>query len=269
MPVSGIIFDLRKYCIHDGPGIRTTVFFKGCPLDCWWCHNPESRHSLPETIPIGSRASDAALAQGRVAATIGCAVTVEDIMPQIIQDEIFYDESGGGATFSGGEPMMQVDFLAALLTACKDRGIRTAIDTCGHAPQDDFDRVYDLTDLFLFDLKIIDRDLHVKFTGVSNELIHSNLARLASRGEKVVVRIPMIPGITDTGENLEAVCSLLKPLGSVRQVSLLPYNKLGEDKSERYQLAQHSLKWETQSPEEILARKALFESRGFSVTVGG
>lgn len=190
-------------------------------------------------------------------------------MPQIIQDEIFYDESGGGATFSGGEPMMQIDFLAALLTSCKDHGIQTAVDTCGYAPQEYFDRISELADLFLFDLKIMNQDLHVQYTGVSNELIHSNLVRLASRGEQVIVRIPMIPGITDTLENLEAICSLLEPLGSVRQVSLLPYNKLGEDKSERYQLVRCGLHWETQNPEEILARKALFESHGFSVTVGG
>ena len=267
MSVSGIIFDLRKYCIHDGPGIRTTVFLKGCPLDCWWCHNPESRHPRPEVMRAGSRAT--ASAQNGGAATIGCAVTVEHVMAQIVQDEIFYDQSGGGATFSGGEPMMQIDFLAALLTACKDRGIRTAVDTGGHAPNEDFDRVYDLVDLFLFDLKIMDQALHLKFTGVTNELIHSNLAMLASRGKKVIVRIPMIPDITDTRENLEAICSFLEPLGNVRRVSLLPYNKLGEDKSERYQLPSRGLRWETQNPEEILWRKASFESHGFSVTVGG
>lgn len=269
MSASGIIFDLRKYCIHDGPGIRTTVFLKGCPLDCWWCHNPESRHSLPEAMPVGLQASNHASDQDRRAATIGCVVSVEHVMAQIVQDEIFYDQSGGGVTFSGGEPMMQIDFLIALLAACRNRGLRTAIDTCGYALEEDFDRVYNLVDLFLFDLKLMDPALHLKFTGVTNELIQSNLAMLASRGEKVTVRVPMIPDITDTRENLEAICSFLEPLASVRRVGLLPYNKLGQDKSERYQLARRGLHRETLSPEQISWRKALFESRGFSTTVGG
>ena len=269
MSATGIIFDLRRYCIHDGPGIRTTVFFKGCPLDCWWCHNPESRSPEPETMPGRSRSERNSPTPGRPAETIGCEVTTERVMAEIVRDEIFYDESGGGATFSGGEPMMQIDFLTTLLEACRRRGIRTAVDTCGHAPEKDFDRVYDLVDLFLFDLKIMDRALHQKYTGVSNELIHSNLAFLASRGSKVVVRVPMIPGITDTEENLSAICSFLEPYGNARRISLLPYNKLGADKSERYGLASRAPGWETQSAEEILRRKMLFESRGFSVTVGG
>jgi pyruvate formate lyase activating enzyme len=190
-------------------------------------------------------------------------------MAEIVQDEIFYDESGGGATFSGGEPMMQIAFLTALLAACRSRGIHTAVDTCGYAPETDFDRVYELVDLFLFDLKIMDPSLHHKHTGVSNGLIHSNLAFLALRGDKVIVRIPMIPEITDTEENLSAICSFLEPYANARRISLLPYNKLGADKSERYGLVSRAPGWETQSAEEISRRRALFESRGFSVTVGG
>ncbi|HUU44128.1 MAG TPA: glycyl-radical enzyme activating protein, partial [Acidobacteriota bacterium] len=229
--------------------------------DCWWCHNPESR--CPEAEP--GAGDGKSLNGGR----IDCTVTLDHVMTEILKDAIFYDESGGGVTFSGGEPMMQIDFLAALLESCRERGIRTAIDTCGYAPPEDFDRIDGLADLILFDLKVMDDDLHRKYTGVSNELILANLTRLAGRGVRIVVRIPLIPGVTDTRENLEAVAAFLKPLKTVRKITLLPYNKLGEDKARRYRLDRREVAWETQSPDEIQKHAAWLEEQGYIVTTGG
>ena len=268
MSQTGIIFDLKKFAIHDGPGIRTTVFFKGCPLECRWCHNPESISPAVVRLPADHPARNGNPACSRET-VIGREVTVDDLMAEIMQDEIFYDQSGGGVTFSGGEPMLQIDFLEALLRECRKNGLHTALDTSGQAPLEDFDRVYDLLDLILYDLKIVDATDHEKYTGVSNQLILSNLKSLAARGGKLTVRIPMIPGISDTESNLRATADLLEPMKNIRNISLLPYNRLGEDKRGRFQLPDHREHWDTQSDDTMQVRKQQLEARGFRVSVGG
>jgi len=266
---TGTIFEIRRFAIHDGPGIRTTVFLKGCPLDCWWCHNPEGR--CPDVENYNLRVRD----DGRVSVPndgkvrIGRTVTVEETMDEIIRDEAFYDQSGGGVTFSGGEPMAQIEFLESLLLSCKSYGLHTTVDTCGYAASNDFIRIYDLVSLFLFDLKIIDRAEHLKYTAVPNDLILSNLILLADKGAKVIIRIPMIPEITDTAANLAAIVSFLEPLKSINQISLLPYNKLGEDKIDRYQLNRHRLQLEPPSPASIEEKAAWLRALGYNVKIGG
>ncbi len=266
MSDTGIIFDLKKFAIHDGPGIRTTVFFQGCPLDCQWCHNPESRPAGITACTTGSTpgpgGSDASGLTGR-------QVSADDLMAQILQDEIFYDQSGGGVTFSGGEPMLQIDFLATMLKRCRAAGLHTALDTSGHAPWEDFERVLDDTDLILFDLKLMNDIEHIKHTGVSNEQILSNLQRLATTGKEITIRLPMIPDLTDTDQNIDAVASFLDPLSEIRRISLLPYNRFGEDKRERYHLPGPRYHGETQNPEEMAEKKLRLETRGFQVSVGG
>jgi len=190
-------------------------------------------------------------------------------MEEIIKDEIFYDQSGGGVTFSGGEPMMQLEFLMSLLRECRLRAIHTAVDTSGYVSGEDFAELYDLVDLFLFDLKVMNEDSHFRYTGVSNRPIHDNLVALASRGEKVIVRIPMVPGVTDTVENLDAVVAFLKPLKNVRCISLLPYNRLGEDKAERYKLPGPRRRWQPPTAEDMNSRRKWLESLGYTVRVGG
>jgi pyruvate formate lyase activating enzyme len=267
--VNGIIFDIKKFAIHDGPGIRTTVFFKGCSLDCWWCHNPEGRKLETETVSVkpGGDASDSRIpARTEV---IGRDVSVASVMEEILKDVIFYDQSGGGVTFSGGEPMMQPEFLIELLQLCKENSLNTAVDTSGYASWDDFEKIYNLIDLFLYDLKLMDDESHIKYTGVSNELILENLARLSSMGSKIEPRIPLIPGITDTEENLEAIAEFLTPRKNIRQVVLLPYNRLGEDKSRKFDLTYKAGQLSVQSGDELENKVEIFRSHGYGVRIGG
>ncbi|HVP07408.1 MAG TPA: glycyl-radical enzyme activating protein [Candidatus Acidoferrum sp.] len=266
MAHTGTIFDLRRFCIHDGPGIRTTVFFKGCPLDCWWCHNPEGRLKSVESI-TGAPNNTGRSSSSRK--TFGRLVSVSDVLDEVLRDLPFYDQSGGGVTFSGGEPMGQIDFLDDLLTACSNAGLHCTVDTCGYAPFVDFERIRDRVNLFLFDLKLMDPAAHQTYIGVSNEMILSNLADLSELGSPVEIRLPLIPDITDTQENLEAVAAFLKPLNSIRRISLLPYNRLGEDKVERFDLPGRRLHLQTQNPEALEEKASYLRSSGFEVRIGG
>jgi pyruvate formate lyase activating enzyme len=261
---TGIIFDLKKYAIHDGPGIRTTVFLKGCPLDCWWCHNPESRRPRPEQPAAGTLRKRSSLlsSTGR---TIGKLVGADEVLHEIEKDVIFYDQSGGGVTFSGGEPLMQPAFLRTLLDGCAQRSIRTAVDTSGYAPPEYFDRIYDHTDLFLYDIKLIDDDTHLQYTGVSNKLILENLRRLAARGDKVLPRIPLIPGVTDTGENLSRIAHLLQSLPSISRVDLLPYNRIGEGKYAALGRPVRLPRLQPHPPEAVARIRTVFASAGLAV----
>ncbi len=268
MAVTGTIFDIKQFAIHDGPGIRTTVFFKGCPLDCRWCHNPESRKPEPEPVTSG-RLRTFMVDANSDRRTIGCTVSSETVLKEILRDEIFFDESGGGVTFSGGEPMMQIEFLDDLLRRCRRHGLHTTVDTCGCAPWQDFDRVHGAVDLFLFDLKLMDDRLHREYTGSSNALLHDNLIKLAEIGAEIVVRIPMITGITDTESNLDAIADFLQPWPSLRRIDLLPYNKLGEDKTRRYGLERRRLTVPSQPRETLESAARRFAARGFDVKVGG
>jgi len=229
MNQTGIIFDLKKFAIYDGPGIRTTVFFKGCPLNCWWCHNPESQKMQPELRGKFSQKSNLKLLQ-QDENLIGKEVSVHDVIEEIEKDIIFYDDSGGGVTLSGGEPLMQEDFLEALLKECKGKEIHTAVDTCGFAPFLVFEKIDPYVDLYLYDLKIWDEEKHKKYTGVSNKLIHDNLTKLSLNSNKINIRIPLIPGVVDTEDNITNLIRFISSLKNIKQVDLLPYNKIGENK---------------------------------------
>ena len=169
--MTGYVFDIKKFAIHDGPGIRTTVFLKGCPLRCWWCHNPESIKQIKIDENNSCTASETSIVR---------KYSVNELLKIIQKDLIFYDESDGGVTFSGGEPLIQIDFLELILQKCKSEYIKTAIDTCGYVKTESFERIYKYTDLFLYDLKLFDDELHRKYTGVSNNLIKENLEFLNS-----------------------------------------------------------------------------------------
>ncbi len=266
--MNGIVFDIKKFALHDGPGIRTTVFLKGCPLNCWWCHNPESIRNLPEIIDIAQPGL-----QGKICSQetelFGKAYSVEEILDEIKKDQLFYDESGGGVTFSGGEPLIQNEFLTEVLFECKASGIHTAVDTSGYAGRKLFARIYDLTDIFLFDLKILNEELHRKYTGVTNNVILDNLRFLSKKGNKVNVRIPLIPGITDTEKNLSEIAVFLMNLENIRKIDLLPYNEIAKSKYKRFNKPSRLGNLKTQDEEKLNEIKSYFVDSRFEVSLKG
>jgi pyruvate formate lyase activating enzyme len=266
--IKGLIFDIRRFTIHDGPGIRTTVFFKGCPLSCWWCHNPESQdfkseQSIRNLVLEGKKF--------RHTETTGQFMTVGEVMAEVEKDRVFYEESGGGVTFSGGEPMMQEPFLYALLQASKAQGLHTTLDTSGYASLKAMQHIAPLVDLFLYDLKIIDDDLHRKFTGVSNKIILENLRSIVDSGKQVFLRFPVVPGITDTPENIRQVKFFITTLSHqhITTLNLLPYHSIAKEKYRRFCKSNQMAEVQDLRREDILPLKNEFEQIGLQVFIGG
>jgi pyruvate formate lyase activating enzyme len=298
----GIVFDIKKFSVHDGPGIRTTVFLKGCGLRCWWCHNPESQHPKPELLLrpdmciqcgacVGECPHKAISANGSGITTnrdacakcgsclsscyadareiVGKEMTVAEVITAIQLDTAFYDQSGGGVTFSGGEPLMQGDFLLELLQACKTQEIHTTVDTCGHAPTETLDKIRHYTDLFLYDVKLIDAARHREVTGASNELILDNLRMLANNGHNIIVRIPIIPNINDDAYNINQIAELAKSLPGIQRMDVLPYHKIGRDKYNRIGKENPMPETEPPTDEQVDAIVKQIEKTGLTVTIGG
>lgn len=233
--VKGIVFDIRRYSTHDGPGIRTTVFFKGCPLRCLWCHNPESQECAPQILPKKLRMGNKTLSSKE---WCGREVTPEEIMKEVERDRPFYDESGGGITFSGGEPFLQADFLLALLKKCRRSGLHSCVDTCGYVDSGCLQEIAPWIDLFLYDIKVMDPEAHRLHTGVDNELILNNFRILLRQRRPLFLRFPLIPGYTDVPENIDRIAALAKEVDGCPQISILPYHSMFEDKNRR--LGRHS-----------------------------
>jgi pyruvate formate lyase activating enzyme len=258
--MEGVIFDIKRFAIHDGPGIRTTVFLKGCPLNCSWCHNPESRKKGVEKI--WSAKEDKYLALGR-------KVGVEDVMNEILADKIFYSSSNGGVTFSGGEPTLQLDFLESLLKQCKNEGLHTAVDTSGYVNANGLKRILAYTDLFLYDLKMMDAEKHRKYTGVSNQLILENLQLLLSEGALVDLRIPLIPQINDSKTDMEALVAFIRAKHQIRNIHLLPYHRTGQHKYEKFHLKPADYLPETPDDHYLQRQRDFFNAHGLKVIHGG
>ena len=260
----GIIFNIQRFSIHDGPGIRTTVFMKGCPLNCVWCHNPESREIKPEIAYYPSKClgcgACAAVCpckrhimdpQGHAFERGGCVrcgicsracpsgaleiigkeMTAAEVISEVKKDEPFYRNSGGGMTLSGGEPFFQPEFTQALLTLAKSEGLHTCVETCGAAAYELLDRAAGFTDIFLYDVKETDPLRHKEFTGVSNGSILKNLERLDASGAKIVLRCPIIPGINNNETHLKKLCELADRLKNVVHIDIEPYHPLGISKA--------------------------------------
>ncbi|MEW6234139.1 MAG: glycyl-radical enzyme activating protein [Candidatus Omnitrophota bacterium] len=253
----GHIFDIKRYAIYDGPGIRITIFLQGCPLKCWWCHNPEGIRAIPD-----SPADAGDFKSRRV-------MTVSELMREIEKEILFFDESDGGATFSGGEPLIQHRFLQAALRECRQRGIHTALDTSGYAPLEMMDSIAGDVDLFLFDLKLIDEKKHEFYTGVSNQPILSNLKRLADRGRNIVIRFPLIPGITDAEDNLSPLIAHILSLRRIQTIHILPYHQTAQHKYKRLRLENRMNGVSPPSPDLVEAVKIRFEKAGLQVHIGG
>jgi len=241
--MQGMIFDVQRFSVHDGPGIRTTVFFKGCPLRCQWCHNPEGLHAKAQLqyrkeLCIGcglcgkrETEADAARCPSGALTVCGKSITAQEIIREVMKDSAFYGAEGG-VTLSGGECLLQPDFAAEILRLAKENGITTAVDTCGYVPWEAFEKVMDACDLFLYDIKTMDRDRHKKYTGVYPELIHENLIRLSQIDKPVWIRVPVIPGVNDSQEDILEIAHFLKPLRNIRNITLIPYHTLGRSKYE-------------------------------------
>ena len=253
------VFDVQRFCLHDGPGVRTVVFLKGCPMCCRWCHNPEGIGPLP---PDDSPETDEDGFSNR-------RISVDALMEEIEKDTVFYDQSGGGVTFSGGEPLAQAPFLERMLRRCSAADIHTAVDTCGYAGWPVFESILDLVGLFLFDLKIIDDSRHRRFCGVSNRPVLDNLKRLAGAGAPVRIRFPVVPGMTDDFENVSQVVSFVRSLPAVAGVDVLPFHRTADGKYRRLRVQNPMADVPALSREDVRPVAERFSARGLSTTVGG
>ncbi len=264
--VQGTIFDIQRFALHDGPGIRTTVFLKGCPLRCLWCHNPESQAFEPQlsfdktkcancfrcvaACPAGAHkivdgkhavdygkcclnAKCIEACPNRALKIIGRKQSVQEVMDVVVRDIAYYNNSGGGMTISGGEPMSQFRFTLELLKAAKDQGIHTCLDTSGYAPRELFEKVVPYTDLFLYDYKATDDNEHLRLTGVSNRLILDNLDFLYEKGARIILRCPLVKGINDTDEHLKGIAEIGRKYPNLAGIELMAYHNMGYDKYER------------------------------------
>jgi len=299
----GWIFDVKRFSIHDGPGIRTTVFLKGCPLRCLWCDNPESQQIQPQilfwkdrcigcsvcldvcpqsAIAVDQRGIKTILSDrcdlcgsclsecyANALEQIGRLATVEEIVSLVEADTPFYDQSGGGVTLSGGEPTSQAAFSRRILEETQKRGIHTAVETCGHAPWEAWESLLPHLDLILYDLKVIDAVRHRRFTGLSNQLILENLRRLADTGKQIIIRRPVIPGCNDHPESVHALARFVKELNGIDEVHLLPYHRLGENKYEQlsrdYPMGEQS----SLSDEDVEELRDILISYDLKVNIGG
>jgi pyruvate formate lyase activating enzyme len=298
---TGVVFDVKHFAVHDGPGIRTTVFLKGCPLRCKWCHSPESQSpnveiayypnicigcgACVEACPAGAQTmgsvkirrelctrcgSCADICYAEALVKFGDHVSVEDILQEVEKDRLLYDTSGGGVTLSGGEPAMQPQFASMLLKTLKVGRFHTTLDTCGYVEWTTLRKLLGHTDLVLFDLKHMDPAVHEKLTGVSNELILSNLRRISQlRYKTLIVRVPVIPRYNDSTDNINAIGGFLGGLENVDAVELLPYHRLGVPKYEALGREYSLPRLQPPKKEHLEAIRDLLEASGLKVIIEG
>lgn len=299
--LNGAVFNIQKFSIHDGPGIRTTVFFKGCPLRCLWCHNPESQNAKKEMLYDRGKCvlcrtcetvcptkairfendrmvtdMDKCVFCGKCITycmyeardTAGKEYTVDEVLKVVLQDRVFYKQSGGGVTVSGGEPLMQIDFVEELLRRLKEEGIHTAVDTCGAVSFDVLERIAKYTDLFLYDIKLMDDKKHKEYIGVSNKLIIDNLIKLSKIHDNINIRMPIIEGINADDSHIMETLNLIKDL-NIKKINLLPYHDIAKHKYYKLGRGYDEEKMSKPSDEKMNAYKGMLEKAGYKVKIGG
>ena len=298
--MKGEVFDVQRYSIHDGPGIRTTVFLKGCPLKCKWCANPESQNKYPEIffrsqicegcgrcveicpqnaislvkdfIDLDRILCDRCMkciekCPTKALSITGETRTTEEIVDIVMKDELFYNNSGGGLTISGGEPLLQPDFTLDLLKACKDKSIHTTLDTSGHARWEILESMVNYSDLILFDIKHLNSDQHIAGTGVGNELILQNLKKITEKGNRLWVRIPIIPGYNDSAKHIEDIAKFLSKM-PIEKVSMLAFHEWSKSKYKALGIYYPCKDLSPIEEEKIHPLKNIFESFGMEITIG-
>ena len=300
--VTGIVFEIERFAIHDGPGIRTLVFMKGCGLRCRWCSNPESQkrplqlgYNVKKCLRCG-RCVDACekdalsleedgvnvdrslctlccicseVCTAQALVIFGREMSPEEVLEEVLKDEIFYRKSKGGVTFSGGDPFEQKDFLVATAKLCKARYIHNAVETCGAVPWESIEDALPYIDLFLYDLKEMDPERHRKFTGVPNELVLNNYKMLAEKGKEIIARIPVIPGFNDRDDNFNMMVDFLHEHTPGIRVSLLPYHRLGKTKYDRLGMEYQLEEVEPPPESRMMELEKKFTHAGFKVSIGG
>jgi pyruvate formate lyase activating enzyme len=246
---SGIVFDIKEFTVHDGPGVRTTVFLKGCPLACMWCHNPEGQSIQPQVIRSPS--------SERMA---GREYSARELATLLNQQAALLRANDGGITFSGGEPLFQADFVAGVIDLLDN--LHVVLDTCGYGSQQDFLLLLVRSNLIFFDIKLIDRELHLHYTGGDNDLILRNLQLLSESGKSFIIRVPLVPGVTDTDENLVGIVKAIEKLPGLIEVNLLPYNRSAGSK---YQYAGMEFKPDYDEKRRVNINTKIFEQAGLKV----
>ncbi len=296
-----IVTNIQRYSVHDGPGIRTTVFFKGCPLKCMWCHNPETQNFKIGMMHDSDKCSKCGTCQkicperaimvqnetiftdmnrcklcGRcVDFCINCAreivgkeYSIQELIKEIEKDRIFYEQSGGGVTLSGGEPMVNIDFIEKLINICDEKGISVVVDTCGNVPYENFLGIKDKVQMFLYDLKLANSEKHRKYTGVDNDIIIGNLRRLSKDGARINIRIPLIEGVNADEENIRETIDIIKGL-NIHNVNLLPYHDIARDKYRKLDMEYKNELMKVPSDDKIQWIKGEFEKNNFKIKIGG
>ena len=294
------IFNIQRFSIHDGPGIRTTVFFKGCHLKCTWCHNPESQNSEREILYDKNKCTlcgkcmkacknNAIEIKNNILTTnmdkctfkgdctvccinsarqvAGKEYTVDEVVGEVLKDRVFYKNSKGGVTLSGGEPLIYADFVEELLKKLKKENIHTAVDTCGYGDFEVLERISKYTDLFLYDLKLMDDDKHILYTGLSNAVIIDNLIRLSKIHKNINLRLPLIEGINADEDNMIRILKFIKDT-NVKKINFLPYHDIGRHKYEKLSRP-YSENMKRPADEKLKRFKEIFEKEGYKVKIGG
>ena len=266
--MKGLIFSVKRYSVHDGQGIRVTFFMKGCPLRCRWCHNPEGISPLPESVVQTNRIGPHEFSHNE---EVGKYYSVDDILEILEKEKVFMNHSKGGVTFSGGEPMLQAEFLLEALKACKEKGYHTAVDTSGYSSAENFKSIIPFTDLFLFDIKHLDEERHLELTGVANKDVLNNYMLLTKCGKDIYVRIPVIPGMNDDADYLGRLRNFLisTKTDSLKKINLLPFHKIGSSKYKKLNIPYMMEGVEPPVSKQMIKLKDFLLETGIPVKIGG